>query len=429
MKYVPKASLEMLDTIDVFVESEGRFPEPNDLCGENRSARGPIIRHFAVLEGAGFIGRNGHSWSTGYLTPEGIRHVDGVDHLTTVAGGKTAEELSRVHLRPSEELALYTIYRFTVEHERFPGPADVARELEGRVTNWNRAHMIRRYQRLEAEGFIARPATHHWDKSGRFTRAGKAVASKLRKPVVVAKKSRQTGGGLSPDGGTRHPSMLFSATPDNVLQEGDKHSKLGTRVSRASVGAPQAGLPIAQFSLEEGRTCSPACGLRDVCYPGKMSQLRRIKYEGAKTDRAVGAAILKSRPHHLRINVSGDFPTQDFVDSVYRSIEESGSTSFGYTHWQPEEELGGYIRALSDANWDRFAIRTSYEPGSRAPLLRRAAVTMERLDADLLREHNAVPCPENLQRLAGVRFKHDVNCGNCGLCWTLTERNIAFIQH
>lgn len=427
-KHIARASLQVLAEIVAFNEQHGRFPAPIDLCDGQETRRGGKIRHYSTLEKANLIYRPGNAWSDGTIIPEGVELVrDGVTAIP-VPGKRTVEDLAEVHLSPRERDVLYHILQYYYRTGEFGGPNDIVAIMYGRVTNWNRGHMIHTFSKLEDEGFLARAGSPHWGKGGRFTDAGFAFASTLSAPIERIEKRGRRGGGLSPTGGTRFPDMLFSARPDNVIQQGDAHSKLGTVVTKANGRRLQMGLPIATFSLEEGTTCSPECGLRDVCFAGKMSLQKRIRYEGKETDRAVAKAILEAGPRHYRINTVGDFPNQSFFEAVLAAVTVSGSTAFGYTHWPLEEELGATILSYSDRYWDFFSIRASYEHGSREPLPRRAAVVLKTFDPELLRLHNAVPCPENLQRFGYRKFKQDVNCGNCGLCWT-HDGNIAFVEH
>ena len=153
-----------------------------------------------------------------------------------------------------------------------------------------------------------------------------------------------------------------------------------------------------------------------------MARQKRILYEGGATDRRMMEVIAKGEPMHYRINTIGDIPNDDFLSAVLTGIMLSGSTSFGYTHWQPEHPLGYRIREYSKRYWNFFAVRTSYEHGSREPLLERAAVIVKSFkDAEILKLHNAIPCPEQTGKVR--------NCGECGLCWLAQDKNIAFAEH
>lgn len=312
----------------------------------------------------------------------------------------------------------------------FPKTTDIVEVLLGDVTSWRRGRMVNYLRALEGKGLIARKPREDlgspaWNTHGYLTEAGRALAAKLPAFAQTRRLERKvrTGGGLHEDGGTRFKDMLTPAEEfgRRLIAPADTFSKLGVRVTKGAAGSRHRGLRLTTFSLEEGRTCSPTCGMRDECYAGKMSGQKRVLYEGLKTDQAFTDAIAKGRRQHVRLNTVGDFPNQGFVDALLLGLMQSGkSTAFGYTHWQPEQPLGAYIRKMSHLYWEFFAVRTSYEHGSRKPIPERAAVVVDEFDEKVLALHRAVPCPEQTGKAK--------NCGSCGFCWN-TKQNVAFKRH
>ena len=328
-----------------------------------------------------------------------------------------------ISLSAKQQAVLSHIGYLLMERKVFPGPHDVISMTGKALRDYERGVINTLFRTLEKKGLISRKSTGDaWKKTGSLTIIGIAILEKLEyppPPLLTQKKEYR--GGISDDGGTRFKDKLFSVdSGTTIVRPASPYSKLGPRVTKGSSRSRQKGLKIATFSLEEGRTCDPQCGLAKICYAGNMPRQQRILYEGEKTDRAVADAIYNHGPAHYRINTIGDIPTQGFLERILEAVIASRSTAFGYTHWQPENKLGGQIRLLSDQSWDFFSIRTSYEHGSRKPLKKCGAVTMEKFDKELLAEHNAIPCPEQLGQVK--------NCGECGLCWT-TCRNITFQLH
>lgn len=433
---ITDSALRVLELIDVSFKQNGRFPYDKELCEGNEKRRGVVQRGLKELERAGYLDRRGNTpWHHSILTESGKerlvnRHVTRTEPQTR----RYHEPKSRSGLSKSQRTVLFLIHQTWVEKQIFLDPNGLNQLLKpNQATNWDRGHMITTYRALEDIGHIARiPGSYQWKHGGYLTEQGHRLALRLSLPNPISTPNIRVrfGGGLAPDGGTRYKNLLFPAdSPDfELIQAATQYSKLGTVVSKTKSGGRQKGLPLATFSLEEGRTCDPKCGLATVCYAGKMSRQKRILYEGTKTDKLMVQAICATKQSHYRINTVGDIPTQSFLEGIFSAIAVTGSTAFGYTHWQPESELGALIRQLSGWHWDFFSMRTSYKVGSRPPLPERAAVVMEKFDPKVLREHNAIPCPEQLQQTGQKKFNHRVNCGNCGLCWT-TRRNIAFQIH
>lgn len=436
LTHITGSALRVLELIDESIEKRGRFPSEEELCEGHKTRRGVVQRSFRELERAGYLDRRGNTpWRHAKVTESG---TDRLRNLHVIRPGplprREYEQKSRTGLNKRQRTVLYFIFKTWTETQVFLDPNGLNQLLKpDQATDWDRAHMINVYRALEEMRLIARrPGSYQWKRGGHLTEEGKALAARLPIPHEVAEPPRRVryGGGLAPDGGTKFKDMLFTADDPafELIQQVTSYSKLGKRVQKAVKDGRQKGLPLATFSLEEGRTCDPKCGLARMCYAGKMGRQRRILYEGVKTDKLMAQAICATGPTHYRINTVGDIPSQSFLEGIFSAIAVTGSTAFGYTHWQPESELGSMIRQLSDWHWNFFSIRTSYLVGSRRPLPERAAVVMEQFNPATLKEHNAVPCPEQLQQTGQKTFNHKVNCGNCGLCWT-SRRNVAFQLH
>jgi hypothetical protein len=437
----------LLRFIESLEQLFGRFPRPIELCDGKPTQRGAVIRSLGTLEAAGLVTRHGQRhWGNAQITALGYELLGGAParvfrsatHPTpaTPKQGDISRTTSpgRVGWSQRNRAVLAAAVHAHRHHTEFPSPNSIGRQWYGEhMTNWQRAHLVTTFRRLEKRGYIARKRSGQmsWRLCGYLTPHGYATAQQLgleRQVAAPTTSPGRRGGGLSPDGGSRFPKMVFAADTVGIVKFPSPYSKLGQVATKASGEGRQLELPIATFSLEEGRTCDPACGLAKVCYAGKMPYEKRIRYEGHKTDRLVAKAIAEAGPHHWRVNTVGDIPSQSFLEAVLAAITVSCSTAFGYTHWPRESELGAAIAYYSERYWGFFSIRTSYEDGGREPLPSRAAVVVERFTPEVLRLHHAIPCPEQLQNKGYRTFRRRINCGSCGLCWT-TQQNIAFERH
>lgn len=273
-----------------------------------------------------------------------------------------------------------------------------------------RAHMIESLAKLERLGLVSRRA-RDWS-SGTVTPHGRRVFAKH--PVLELRKRPRTDRGIAADGGTRFKKALYEVRDTTILVHGQQSAKLGRTVTKG----PHRGLPMRYITLEEGRTCPSDCALRPKCYGGNMPLAKRIIWRGEETGKAIADAVAKAGPVMLRLHNLGDFPSFGYAQRMLAAIKQAGGAAFGYTHHQPETEIGKQIRAMAAVNWDHFAIRTSYKAGTRKPILTRSAVIVERPEDAAA--HNAVVCPEQLGKVA--------SCAACGYCWH-SQRPVAFVMH
>ena len=272
--------------------------------------------------------------------------------------------------------------------------------------------MLRSMRALEVMGFVER-REKAWS-SGHVTDAGRYFL--LSTPLPKPRKSMRTWvpRGLAADGGTWFKKALVEAGDSPILINGGQSYKLGGSVRKGRL----KGYPIRYVTLEEGRTCPASCSVKNECYGGNMPLAKRIIWRGAATGKTITAAIRAHSPILLRLHSLGDFPSVDYAGDVLLALRQAGSFAFGYTHHQPETPIGANLRTLAEQFWHRFAIRTSYLHGSRAPIPHRSAVIVE--SPGQAAQHNAILCPEQQGRVD--------NCGRCGLCWH-TQRPIAFLLH
>jgi hypothetical protein len=431
----------LLERIKAYRSVQGRCPRPFELCKDPTQFTA-IVTALEALERAGALVRdNPTTWEQYGLAGSGTSaprsrssRTDRPKRVSLPEGqfSRGGRIVNGVHLYPDDMRLLQQIIAWVSTHRSFPGPTDIGMATLVRLTDHDRGHLVARYGRLEDAGLLTRDR-HTWKLGGAVTDAGQAFLNAL--PEVITRNApapsvRRIGGGLAADGGTRFPNVLRPAS-EGVLKFPTKHSKLGEYVTKTTAGGPSRGLRIATYSLEEGRTCNPACGLIAVCFAGKMFRERRVKYEGPETDEAIAGTIEVSGPLHWRLHTVGDFPNEGYLDRVVDALRASGSTAWGYTHWTMVDPLGEAIARQAELHWGTFSVRLSYEAwGVRPPADVPAAVVVRDFTPEVLKEHNAVPCPEQVQDQGlGHRGKRQINCGNCGLCWTAPHKTIAFKLH
>lgn len=431
----------LLERIKVYNSSKGRCPRPFELCEEPTQFTA-IVKALEALERAGALVRdNPTTWERYNLASSGTSaprsrssRTDRPRRISLPEGQfpRGGRMVNGVHLYPDDMRLLQQIAAWVADHGTFPGPSDIGKATLVRLTDQARGHLVARYRRLKEAGLLIMGAGHAWKLGGAVTAAGHAFLSAL--PEVITRNApapsvRRIGGGLAADGGTRFPHMLRPAS-EGVLKFPTSLSKLGDRVTKTIAGGPAQGRRIATYSLEEGRTCSPACGLIAVCFAGKMFRERRIKYEGPETDKAIADAI-EAGSFHWRLHTVGDFPNEAYLNRVVAALLKSGSTAWGYTHWTMADRLGAAIARQAKEHWGTFSVRLSYEAwGVRPPAHVPAAVVVREFTPEVLKEHNAVPCPEQVQDEGlGHLNKPQINCAKCGLCWTALHKTIAFKLH
>lgn len=428
----------LLERIHTYHREHGYCPRPFLLCGGDTSQFSVVTAGLTALERDGAIVRkNPTTWERYDLVRVQKSVAGGTRSRNTIRAskGRGGRDINGVHLYPRDLWLLQQIATWVLTQNTFPGPSDIGITTSVRFSDQDRGHLVAQYARLEQAGVLTRIGGkgQWWKGSGAVSDLGHALLATLPATVTAtasASRVRRTGGGLAPDGGTLFPSMLRPAR-EGIVKLPSKYSKLGVSVTKTNAGGPPQGRRIATYSLEEGYTCSLLCGLRDKCFAGKLSRERRVKYEGLETDEAIAAAIETTGPFHWRLHTVGDFPNEGYLKRVVAALLASGATAWGYTHWTMNDPLGAAIAWLAKNYWGKFSVRLSYEAwGVRPPEGVPAAVVVREFTPEVLAKHNAVPCPEQVQDEGlGHGGKTQINCGNCGLCWTNPEKTIAFKLH
>ena len=216
------------------------------------------------------------------------------------------------------------------------------------------------------------------------------------------------------DGRTLFPSTVRE--PDGstrLLKSGHNNAKLGKTVEKGA----WAGMPLYSLSLEERATCPRTCQEWANCYGNRMPFAQRFK-SGKVLEKRLEREIASLAAEHcytgfvVRLHVLGDFYSANYVALWARLLKRHpGMRVFGYTARQPRpsgRSIGRLLMALRQAYPQRFVIRLSGTEAITVP-------------GQLLVPEGAIVCP--------AQTAQSLCCATCGLCWTATEKVIAFVAH
>ncbi|MFC3227359.1 hypothetical protein ACFOGJ_08970 [Marinibaculum pumilum] len=219
--------------------------------------------------------------------------------------------------------------------------------------------------------------------------------------------------GAAVEGRTRYPAMVqHPSLVDRILKSGHHNAKIG----RLAIKSRWAGMPIYTLTLEERATCPRTCLQWRTCYGNKMHFSTRVMH-GPFLEARLQEELAELQEDHpdgfiVRLHVLGDFYSAAYVHRWAEWLcDYPALHAYGYTAWPRDSEIGALLETMSQARWDRFAIRFSGCQGERA-----TEVVERPADA----APGAVVCPAQVGRTDC--------CGTCGLCWQ-TRRPIAFLEH
>lgn len=218
---------------------------------------------------------------------------------------------------------------------------------------------------------------------------------------------------------TQFPKSVVSAVDaPRVLVSGVNSIKLGRMVLKGD----WAGFPIFQLSLEERASCPPTCNNRLTCYGNAMPFARRHKHDEhlIPTLEVELEALQDQYPRGfvVRLHVLGDFFSLEYVHAWLRFLDTYPALHvFGYTAWPVTSPIGALIAAVSQSQWDRFAIRFSGD----TPTPQGAVTIWRKPEAAVVAEGTV--CPAQMDGTAC--------CSTCGLCWArgAKEKTIVFVGH
>lgn len=203
-----------------------------------------------------------------------------------------------------------------------------------------------------------------------------------------------------------------------LLKPGKNNKKLGGKVS---VRAFQ-GYTIYSLTLEERASCPKTCDQWTNCYGNNMPFAHRFNHTHVDFIPLLGANVEEVMENHpdgvlLRLHVLGDFYSVSYVQFWHSMLRKHPKLAiFGYTHRPMEGAIGKHIQDLRADFGARFAIRWS-DPAQATPFSTFVAPSFDTAGAS----ENSVVCPE--QR--GLTE----SCSACGLCWSMPEKPVIFVEH
>jgi len=207
---------------------------------------------------------------------------------------------------------------------------------------------------------------------------------------------------------------LETSRGQSVLKSGHNSRKIGAVIQKGK----WKGYPVFTLTLEERATCPRNCAHWLDCYGNKMNWPTRWMADDElipSIERSLTEISQNCDNFVVRLHVLGDFYSVAYVDQWCAWLNRfHGLHIYGYTAWQPDTEIGGAVARLADAQWERFAIRTSNGPGG-------VRTTRTLYEPDLAGVvDGAIVCP--------AQTGQSECCATCALCWQ-TQRPIAFLNH
>lgn len=205
------------------------------------------------------------------------------------------------------------------------------------------------------------------------------------------------------------------APHSNMLKPGKNNKKLGGKVSVKM----WQGKPLFSLTLEERKTCPTTCEQWDTCYGRSMPFAHRFDHTSPDflplLEEQLDTLLAKHEQGVVvRLHVLGDFYSEEYVEFWERKIMANGSLSvYGYTHHDPHSLIGNKIGHINATFPDQFNVRWSDDPD----MDNAAIVYKEKEDVPL----GQVICPEQLGATP--------SCADCGLCWAMKDRPVAFLEH
>lgn len=221
------------------------------------------------------------------------------------------------------------------------------------------------------------------------------------------------------EGRTMFPTTVVDVKDSpRVLVSGVNSRKIGSPVAKG----PWAGFPIFTLTLEERKTCPASCFHWRTCYGNAMPRARRHRHGPEFEARLAFELAEKQREHPdgfvVRLHILGDFYSVDYVVRWSEWLDEFPALHvFGYTAHKPVTNIGYQIEKLTNARWDRFAIRFSDEtsrPGGATTIWRKPETAVVPEGIVCPAQTGATDC-----------------CGTCGLCWheNAADKTIVFVAH
>lgn len=188
-----------------------------------------------------------------------------------------------------------------------------------------------------------------------------------------------------------------------------------------------------------GGTCpgsSPEC--EAICYAKRIGGLARYMYEGnAGSD----VPPIPAECQILRIHVSGDFDSIDYIASWYNRLKERPDvTAWAYTRsWRVPSLLAALEALRSLPNMQLFASMDESVPEMPPAGWRRAwidgdtragePVVMRAHSMEVISKRNFVTADGDRSFICPEETKHKQNCLTCGYCFEGRLHDVTFLRH
>lgn len=230
-----------------------------------------------------------------------------------------------------------------------------------------------------------------------------------------------------------------------VVLEAVKKSRQDAALAMIGPGNSKLGKDIYSFSIPAGKTCPGAtqhclknCYAMSGFFHMPSVQERYVRnHKLSRKDTFVNDVVWALRQKHvrtLRVHVSGDFYSREYIRDWYEIAKRSRAvTFFSYTRsWRVLELIPDLVKLGALPNWqmwfseDRQTGRSPDVPG-----IRRAYMCIDQIDeyyvpeyADLVfRDDFGKGVVKKLEGIqvcpveTGVKYASPMTCSRCGICW------------
>jgi hypothetical protein len=201
----------------------------------------------------------------------------------------------------------------------------------------------------------------------------------------------------------------------NMLKPGRNNKKLGGTVSVKM----WQDKPLFSLTLEERKTCPTTCQQWDNCYGNNMPFAHRFDHTHQDFRRSLEYQLRYLMEKHpdgivVRLHVLGDFYSVEYVQFWEKMLDVYPTLSiYGYTHRETFGDIGSEIVRLNVEYPSQFRVRFSDD--DTTPFAANTYATKADVPAD------EIICPEQLGATP--------SCADCGLCWAMKDKPVAFLEH
>ncbi len=221
----------------------------------------------------------------------------------------------------------------------------------------------------------------------------------------------------------------------------------GVEISPFGIGNTKIGFGVHTYSRIAGDSAKGNAGgtcpgstdeCERICYAKRIAGVVRQVYERNSSTNDVPE--LPEDCQILRIHISGDFDTLDYIASWYRRLKERPDvTAWAYTRsWRVPALLPGLEALRTLPNLQLFASMDKSHSDVPPAGWRRAWIDGDPRAGEPInvRAHEDVSVPRNLATFDGGRTfvcpeetKHKKDCLSCGYCFEGQRNDVTFLEH